>query len=240
MNKVKGAVSDAKGDFWLDLANTQYIDGNYASALNNYKKAANYELGAAYHKLYIFYYQGLGVSKDKKIALEMLKKASDLGFARAQTEFALNILDTSKNENQRKDALKLLTQAAKSEDVIACISLYHMYNYGVNVKKDTSKALEYARLANALGADIDVPSSGTNLSNKDLLRQIQANLKILGFYSGSIDGLSGPMTRKAITDFQKSKGIKQTGEPTKELLNQTQKSLEIEFSTLCKNLFLLI
>lgn len=226
MDKVKGAVSDAKGEFWLDLANTQYIDGNYASALGNYQKAANYELAEAYHKLYVLYSQGLGVSKDLKLSQEMLRKASDLGYPRAQTELATHILYTSKNSKEQKEAINLLTQAAKNEDVLACISLYNMYSIGgLYVKKDMAKANEYARLANALGADIDVPSSSTSLSNKDLLRQIQANLKILGFYSGSIDGLSGPMTRKAITDFQKSQGIKQTGEPSKELLNQTQKAL---------------
>lgn len=226
MDKVKGAVSDAKGDFWLNLANTQYIDGNYASALGNYQKAANYELAEAYYKLYLFYYHGLGVTKDLKLAQEKLQKASDLGYARAQTDLATHILDTSINKSQQKEAINLLIKAAKNEDILACMSLHSIYKRGFYVKKDLAKANEYARLANALGADIDVPSSSTSLSNKDLLRQIQANLKILGFYSGSIDGLSGPMTRKAITDFQKSQGIKQTGEPSKELLNQTQKALK--------------
>lgn len=43
--------------------------------------------------------------------------------------------------------------------------------------------------------------------NKD----IQAALKNAGFYTGEVDGRIGPMTRKAIKDFQTSKGLTADG-----------------------------
>lgn len=43
--------------------------------------------------------------------------------------------------------------------------------------------------------------------NKD----IQAALKNAGFYSGEVDGKIGPMTRKAIREFQTSKGLAADG-----------------------------
>ena len=42
-------------------------------------------------------------------------------------------------------------------------------------------------------------------------RDIQKALKNAGFYAGSVDGKIGPKTRKAIEEFQKSKGLKADG-----------------------------
>ena len=42
-------------------------------------------------------------------------------------------------------------------------------------------------------------------------RTIQLALKQAGFYSGSIDGKTGPLTQKAVEDFQKAKGLKEDG-----------------------------
>ncbi len=39
-------------------------------------------------------------------------------------------------------------------------------------------------------------------------RDIQKALKNAGFYAGSIDGKLGPKTKKAIEEFQRSKGLK--------------------------------
>jgi len=41
--------------------------------------------------------------------------------------------------------------------------------------------------------------------------QIQTALKNAGLYFGEIDGKAGPLTRKAIEEFQKSKGFKADG-----------------------------
>ena len=43
------------------------------------------------------------------------------------------------------------------------------------------------------------------------VRQIQTKLKELGFYNGSIDGIYGNNTKKAVISFQKSRGLKADG-----------------------------
>lgn len=43
------------------------------------------------------------------------------------------------------------------------------------------------------------------------VRQIQTKLKQLGFYNGSIDGIYGNNTKKAVISFQKSRGLKADG-----------------------------
>ncbi|APH71515.1 peptidoglycan-binding domain-containing protein [Aquibium oceanicum] len=50
------------------------------------------------------------------------------------------------------------------------------------------------------------------------LARIQSTLQELKFYSGEIDGLSGPKTRQAISDYQKTVGLPVTGEVSDELL----------------------
>jgi peptidoglycan hydrolase-like protein with peptidoglycan-binding domain len=43
------------------------------------------------------------------------------------------------------------------------------------------------------------------------LRTAQAQLADLGYYSGAVDGKNGPMTRKAISNFQRDHGLKMSG-----------------------------
>ena len=42
-------------------------------------------------------------------------------------------------------------------------------------------------------------------------------LATLHFYDGKPDGKTGPATRRAIRDFQKTAGLRQTGEVSREL-----------------------
>ncbi|MDD3905807.1 MAG: peptidoglycan-binding domain-containing protein [Candidatus Omnitrophica bacterium] len=49
----------------------------------------------------------------------------------------------------------------------------------------------------------------TSVDNRN--KDIQTALKNAGFYAGSIDGKIGPKTKKAIGEFQKSKGLKADG-----------------------------
>jgi len=46
---------------------------------------------------------------------------------------------------------------------------------------------------------------------KPTTQEIQVALKNAGFYNGVIDGKSGPMTKKAIEEFQKANGLKADG-----------------------------
>ena len=48
---------------------------------------------------------------------------------------------------------------------------------------------------------------------QETMRRIQARLKEKGYYSGKLDGDFGPMSAKAIAEFQRSLGFKGTGFP---------------------------
>jgi peptidoglycan hydrolase-like protein with peptidoglycan-binding domain len=43
------------------------------------------------------------------------------------------------------------------------------------------------------------------------MRQVQQKLNDLGYNAGQVDGIWGPNTKSAITNFQHSKGLQATG-----------------------------
>jgi len=47
--------------------------------------------------------------------------------------------------------------------------------------------------------------------NKPTIDQIQAALKNAGFYTGNLDGKKGPLTKKAIEEFQKNNSLEVDG-----------------------------
>lgn len=53
---------------------------------------------------------------------------------------------------------------------------------------------------------------------------VQSSLKLLGYYHGKIDGISGPNTRSSIKNFQKNSGVYPSGFMNKE----TQKLLLVK------------
>jgi len=65
--------------------------------------------------------------------------------------------------------------------------------------------------ANAPLASETSPSSpiAANLS-KDDIRQAQLELRNMGLYNGSLDGVIGPETRRGLVQFQKDNGLHQT------------------------------
>jgi peptidoglycan hydrolase-like protein with peptidoglycan-binding domain len=52
--------------------------------------------------------------------------------------------------------------------------------------------------------------NSANLS-KDDIRWVQVRLQMTGFYEGSLDGVVGPETKRAILGFQKTNSLERTG-----------------------------
>ena len=55
--------------------------------------------------------------------------------------------------------------------------------------------------------------------NSDQIRQVQQKLDESGFKAGQADGVLGRETENALRDFQKQKGLQQTGRPDNETLS---------------------
>ncbi|TJW74823.1 MAG: peptidoglycan-binding protein, partial [Mesorhizobium sp.] len=77
-------------------------------------------------------------------------------------------------------------------------------------------------------AGADEPETTINIVRPDpapiksdpVVAQVQGILKDLDFYSGTVDGISGPNTRKAIQAYQQKVGLNASGEIDSNLLDQ--------------------
>jgi peptidoglycan hydrolase-like protein with peptidoglycan-binding domain len=98
--------------------------------------------------------------------------------------------------NQEKETPKDLIQ----DDAEKVLQLHLQ-----EIPKDTRSKEELQKIMGPQNKEIkeEIP--------KDKTRQIQFALKKAGFYKGAIDGKIGPQTRRAIREFQKSKGLKPDG-----------------------------
>ena len=226
-----GCASSIQSAFYNAQADRNYINKNYKSALAEYKNAAETKNAYAYYRLYVMYNYGKGVRKDKEMADIMLQKAVDLGDDTAQVIMANRLL-FGKYKNIRK-AIMLLKLSAQKENKYAYSDLAMIYRYGYGAKKDLELSREYERLAKTNGIKISKTRmtkkkrrKGPSYSRKYLITQIQKGLSQLGFYRGKIDGIYGPMSRKAISMFQSFNSYPKDPAISTKLLKQIYNKLQ--------------
>jgi peptidoglycan hydrolase-like protein with peptidoglycan-binding domain len=68
------------------------------------------------------------------------------------------------------------------------------------------------------------PETAAVRPRSDLVANMQRELTQLGLYEGVADGMLGPRTDQAIREFEKSQGLKITGEPTATLLDMMRRA----------------
>lgn len=83
---------------------------------------------------------------------------------------------------------------------------------------DTLTAVSPQAPAAVAPAPASVPAQGEQLASlppsgsfKPSNQDIQTALKSAGYYTGVVDGKIGPMTKKAVEEFQKAQGLKADG-----------------------------
>jgi TPR repeat protein len=225
----QGFLSTFRAQFYADSGDSLLAEKKYSEALEKYKSAAELESGYAYYRLFNLYFEGEGTPKDLPLAKEMLEKAVHYEYDEAQVTYAGILFIEGKEKDK---AITLLKMAAEKENVLAYIKLALIYYYGNGVPKDLIKAEEYKRLANAHGYNMSLVPKKINtpspkkISTKEITAKIQENLKKLGFYQGSVDGITGAKTRQSIANFQKSRGLQKDTAISQEVLEQTQEALK--------------
>ncbi len=68
-------------------------------------------------------------------------------------------------------------------------------------------ALVAVGCSSSSSSDESESSSSTEAQPSDTVKELQKELKELGYYEGSIDGLYGSETEQAVKDFQKDEGL---------------------------------
>src|SRR5689334_13903003 len=74
-------------------------------------------------------------------------------------------------------------------------------------------ALDFSADAdNVVNEQLERSHHWLNIANpsKDDIRWVQVELHMIGLYHGSLDGIAGPETRRALLRFQKSNGLERT------------------------------
>jgi hypothetical protein len=204
-----GTIAALQSNVYSQIGDHHYRNQSYREAFEAYKSSAEKGDAYSFYRLYGMYANGYGVPKNNALADKMLEEAARLGYPAAEVGVANGLIFTLKNQNMKR-GLALLESAASKEFVYAYADLYTVYWYGIGVPKNTKKAGEYYRLAVANGFDPrlevgNVPQVKTATA-KELTATIQSGLKKLGFYKGAVDGVTGPMTQRAIKAFQEFHG----------------------------------
>jgi S1-C subfamily serine protease len=78
---------------------------------------------------------------------------------------------------------------------------------------------------------IEAVEHGDQISGNELVRSAQEQLSLLDYYAGDIDGISGPETRAATSEFQEDFDFEVTGKITERLLGQLESAVKL-FSAL--------
>ena len=81
--------------------------------------------------------------------------------------------------------------------------------YTERATQEQAAAIEEMKSVKMANTNISTKSSDAKVGAR--MRDIQQCLKNAGFYDGSVDGVKGRKTRKAIKDFQKANGLTADG-----------------------------
>jgi TPR repeat protein len=111
----------------VDEGIAAYNEGNYATALEHFKEAAERGDPAGKHLLASLYYQGHGVAKDVQRAVALFTEAADAGFRPSQANLALMY---SVGDGVQRDPAKAVAygmRAAEAGDVQSQFNLGQAY-----------------------------------------------------------------------------------------------------------------
>ena len=205
------------------------------------RRAAIQGLTDAQYNLAVLYDMGQGVRQDDVRALLWYHSAAEQGHPKAQYNLGVMYAEGRGIPLNFGEAARWFKAAANQGMSRAFYNLAVLTDEGLGVKQDKKKALELFRAAADSGDQRAIQmlsgegaaaiESGADLSGTDgfsatagvsaaIVAEVQRELVRLGFYSGRIDGLLGPMTRAAIREFERTAGMEQRGEPTIALLEK--------------------
>lgn len=142
------AVSVVTAQAGIEDGIIAYNEGDYATAKKEFQAAADAEDPMGVHLLASLYFQGHGVKKDLKRAVELFTRAAEKGMRPAQTN--LGIIYQSGGEGVERDILKSIEYfmaAGKQGDLQATYHLGQIFRKGDGVKQDYKKAIAYYQRA---------------------------------------------------------------------------------------------
>ncbi|MEZ5329319.1 MAG: tetratricopeptide repeat protein [Verrucomicrobiales bacterium] len=144
-----------------------YNKGDYATAKKEFSAAADAKDPTGMHLLGSLYYQGHGVEKDIKRAVELFAAAAELGWRPSQTNLGLIYQSGDGVKRDIRKAIEYYMAAGKQGDLQATYQLGQIFRKGDGVDQDYARALDYYRLAVQQGYLPAVHEYGIMFANGD-------------------------------------------------------------------------
>ena len=222
------------------------LQENYSTAANWLKVAAVQGLIEAQYALGLLYNEGAGVAKDKTQAFLWFHAAAKGGHPIAQFNLgclyllgegtfknypkALSWFEASSNSGVDKAAhnLSILSKIIKvpkleKSEVPKLYSIVSSDQLSRLISVSTVKTYNQTQHELVSLKDNKLSDKKEEKLNK-LVFNIQKQLKLDGFYVGSLDGLLGPNTESAIRVYQLEHGFNVSGIPSIDLLKRMEKT----------------
>lgn len=168
------------------------VPQNMAAALRLYQRAAKLGSPDAKINLAVALFEGVGVEQDTDRAVELLKEAADQGSAIAT--FNLGVLAREGNAGDPADALDYFRRAITAGEPRAYVASAILLDEGRIVRRDPDGAANMLLrgAAEDAGQSIEQLTQRTSDWSRETVAAVQERLKAAGFYTSTIDGLSGP------------------------------------------------
>lgn len=191
-----------------------YDRGDFAAALREWRPLAEQGDARAQFNLGVILFNGQGIPHDPVEAVEWYRAAADQGYGPAQDKLAF-MYETGQGLLQNYvEAYKWSTLAIrhgvemrKTRDALAAKMTAEQI-----AEADRAAAAWRPRLAeNAPEPTSDAVAQAASTRSREQVREAQRQLKSLGFDAGPTDGVAGPRTRAAVSDYQKQRSLPVTG-----------------------------
>ncbi|WP_370278746.1 hypothetical protein [Pontibacterium sp.] len=219
------------------LASGNDGDPNYPRALDAFQKAAELGHVEAQYMLGTAYLNGKGTQSDTQQAVKWLERSAKKGHAKAQYSLGNIYLNGRGVSTEEAWGVHWLMRSAKQGHGPAQLATGVSFATGMGVVQDLSEASMWLRLAqsnNQKQAKALLEKLHTKMSAEEIaqakarfkrwsprryttaispaeIRFIQHSLNLLGFPSGTADGLLGPNTRKGIAAYTSDRGLTEIG-----------------------------
>ena len=128
-------------------ADEAYKKGDYVTAVDLYRQAAEQGYADAQNGLGNMYFMGQGVPQDDAEAVKWFRKAAEQGHTPALSNLA-SCYNLGRGVIQDyKEAIKCYRKAAEQGNLFAQLELGYIYSSGKNVPKDGLQAVKWYRMA---------------------------------------------------------------------------------------------
>ena len=245
---VGGAMDRIRADMAMSRAEGMYQRGDYSGAGAQYRSAAEAGSPGGQYMLGRMYASGQGLPVDQAEAVRWIRLAADSGYPPADFEMGIRHLTGDGVMADPGQTVYHFRRAAGNGHELSMYNLGFVHALGVGVPQNSSEALRWFRMAGDAGFPVEEglltragiesfaasqvrarPEPGPapretrllDINSSQDASTIQSRLAELGFYNMAVDGIWGPGSISALSEFQKSQGF----EPSGAWDMQTQKKL---------------